>query len=394
MQMRILMVLENSFPPDERVENEIDILLKYGFQITLVCRSKDGNNGREVKGNLEIIRIPLPRFIYKSGAVALEFPFYFNFWRKHLSAILSDSSFDAIHLHDLPLVRVCSALAKKRGLPLICDYHENRPEIMRMYHHVNSFPGRCLISVNRWLKYQEKETPKDGHLILVTDEAREYYVNNYGFDAGKITVLPNYIVLERFGKMIPAVQQKNDESVFTVAYFGDTGLRRGTLTILQAAEKLKEKNVRFIIIGTSREQSVIEREAQNRKLDNVKFLGWKQPSEAMKLISMADIGICPFLRNIHHDTTYANKMFQYMALGKPVIVSDCTAQAAFVTKEKCGLVFEAGDAEQLCEKIIQLKDKSEYSILSRNALACVTEKYNWENYGKKLVEIYSGFQKK
>jgi glycosyltransferase involved in cell wall biosynthesis len=387
------MVLENSFPPDERVENEIDILLKNGFQITLVCTKRGGKSETEEEDGLTIVRIPLSKFIYKSGALALELPFYFNFWNKQLSKILNETRFDAIHLHDLPLVKVCAGLSRKFSLPLVCDYHENRPEIMKLYYHVQSFPGKWLISVDRWLKYQVKETQKADRLILVTDEAKDYYINNYGIDSKKITVLPNYIVLDRFRKLIPETgSQPHDHNNFTVAYFGDTGFRRGTLTILEAADKLRDRNISFMIIGTSREQTLLEKESDVRKLENVTFTGWLPPAEAMKLIRNADAGICPFLRNIHHDTTYANKMFQYMALGKPVIVSDCTAQANFVKKENCGLVFEAGNNDDLCDRIIKLTSRNEYEPLSRNASACVTEKYNWENYGRRLIELYSGLQ--
>jgi len=387
------MVLENSFPPDERVENEIDILLKNGFQVTLVCTKRSGKSEMEEKDGLTIFRIPLSKFIYKSSALALELPFYFYFWNKQLSDILNRTRFDAIHLHDLPLVKVCARLAEKYRLPLICDYHENRPEIMKMYHHVQSFPGKWLISVNRWLNYQMKESQKADRLILVTDEAKDYYINNYGLDPRKIIVLPNYIVLDRFRKLSPETSiQPADHDNFTVVYFGDTGFRRGTLTILEAADKLKDKNICFLIIGTSREQDLLMKEATIRNLNNVTFAGWIPPAEAMKLISRTDAGICPFLRNIHHDTTYANKMFQYMALGKPVIVSDCTAQANFVTREKCGLVFEAGNADELCDRIIKLTNRNEYDHLSKNASACVSEKYNWENYGRRLIELYSGLQ--
>ena len=387
------MVLENSFPPDERVENEIAILLKNGFQVTLVCTKRSGKSEMEEKDGLTIFRIPLSKFIYKSSALALELPFYFYFWNKQLSDILNRTRFDAIHLHDLPLVKVCARLAEKYRLPLICDYHENRPEIMKMYHHVQSFPGKWLISVNRWLNYQMKESQKADRLILVTDEAKDYYINNYGLDPRKIIVLPNYIVLDRFRKLSPETSiQPADHDNFTVVYFGDTGFRRGTLTILEAADKLKDKNICFLIIGTSREQDLLMKEATIRNLNNVTFAGWIPPAEAMKLISRTDAGICPFLRNIHHDTTYANKMFQYMALGKPVIVSDCTAQANFVTREKCGLVFEAGNADELCDRIIKLTNRNEYDHLSKNASACVSEKYNWENYGRRLIELYSGLQ--
>jgi glycosyltransferase involved in cell wall biosynthesis len=235
-----------------------------------------------------------------------------------------------------------------------------------------------------------KESRKADRLILVTDEAKEYYINNYGLDPQKIVVLPNYISLDRFRKFIPEHNVKpSGHNNFTLAYFGDTGLRRGTLTILEAADKLRDRNINFLIIGTSSEQQFLEKEAWSRNLDNVTFSGWMSPAEAMKLIYGADAGICPFLGNIHHDTTYANKMFQYMALGKPVIVSDCTAQANFVTKENCGLVFEAGNVGELCDRIMKLTYRKEYEVLSRNAAACVMEKYNWENYGSRLIDLYS-----
>lgn len=384
------MVLENPFPPDERVENEIDILLRNGFSITLLCTGKGNAAENEDKGTLDIRRVRIPSFIYKAGALALELPFYFRFWRRHIKNLLLQTHFDAMHLHDLPLAKVCSELAAEFSIPLVFDYHENRPEIMKMYHHVNSFPGNLLISPERWQRYQRRESPKADRLILVTDEAKEYYAKNYGLDKNRIVVLPNFIVLSRFRKMAPGTTIKPEGDEFVVAYFGDTGLRRGTMTLIDAADKLKNNKVRFLVIGTSREQNVLENEILRRGLTNITLTGWLAPSEAMKMISMADAGACPFLRNIHHDTTFANKMFQYMALAKPVIVSDCTAQAAFVTREKCGLVFTAGDTGSFCDMITSLSDRSLYETLSRNAINCVNEKYNWENFGGRLVDMYNG----
>jgi glycosyltransferase involved in cell wall biosynthesis len=64
-----------------------------------------------------------------------------------------------------------------------------------------------------------------------------------------------------------------------------------------------------------------------------------------------------------------------------------------VIKENCGLVFKAGDAEDLCRQIIKLSDRNEYDRLSRNISSRVTERYNWENYGRRLIELYSDLQK-
>lgn len=388
--MNILMVLENPYPPDERVENEINILTKNGFKITLVCTRRGGRIQVEEKENLTIYRIPISTFIYKSGAVALILPFYFLFWYKHLLKIIKQSQFDVIHLHDLPLVKVGLKLSKDFNLPLISDYHENRPEIMKMYRHIQTFPGKYIISIKKWVKYQIKYTKKVDHLILVTDEAKDYYVNNYGVDPHKITVLPNYISLERFRMFKHDNDSESDlKRIFTVVYFGDTGIRRGILTILESAEILKNEKIHFLIIGTSSDKHYLQKIANERNLHNVTFTGWIPVDEAIKLINNSKVGLCPFLRNIHHDTTYANKMFQYMALGKPVLVSNCTAQANFVIKEACGLVFEAGNSLELSNQIIKLTDQSEYDQLSKNAKNCVYDKYNWETTGSKLIGLYS-----
>ena len=389
--MNILMVLETSYPPDERVENEINILASRGFRITLACTRRGGKCSTEEIGNLTIYRIPIPKLIYKSGALALILPFYFWFWNYHLTGIISKSRFDAIHLHDLPLVKVALKLSGKFKIPLVCDYHENRPEIMKMYRHTRTFPGRYLISIKQWLKYQVEYTKKTDRLILVTEEAKDYYISNYGVAQDKITVLPNYISLSRF-----RVYETNTgrlylkEPGFTAVYFGDTGLRRGTLTILESADILRERNIRFLIVGDSRDQDYLETLAAEKELTNVTFTGRLPVADAIKLIDKCDIGLCPFLRNIHHDTTFANKMFQYMALGKPVIVSNCTAQANFVAREGCGFVFEAGNPADLSNQIISLTEKEAYNRMSIKARSCVNDKYNWETSGSELTNLYSG----
>jgi len=394
-KMNILMVLENSYPPDERVENEIIILTRKGFHVTLVCASKDrkGKINVEENENLTIYRLPVSKFIYKSSALALSLPFYFSFWYNHLNNIIKHSQIDAIHINDLPLVKVGVKLSKKHVIPVVADYHENRPEIMKMYNHVQTFPGKYLISIKRWLKYQQTITPQVDRLILVTDEAKDYYVNYYKIDAQKITVLPNYISLERFASFNPEYENNSEiKSHFTAVYFGDTGIRRGTLTILESASILRDEDILFLIIGNSREQKFLENEAKKQKLDNVIFTGRIPVADAIKLINISKVGLCPFLRNTHHDTTFANKMFQYMALGKPVIVSDCNSQLNFVSKESCGLIFKAGDASELSKQILRLRDQSEYDRLSKNARNCVYTKYNWENTGSRLTDLYSSLK--
>lgn len=389
--MKVLMALERSFPPDERVENEINILTENNIQITLLCYSSKGKPDIETTGNLTIIRFPMPKLIYKFSAIALRVPFYFNFWEKQLRKILIKEKFNALHIHDLPLIKVGYKLSKEFKTSLISDLHENRPEIMKMYKHVNSFPGKFLISIKQWQNYQKKYAPLADKLILVTNEAKDYYVSNFKIPQEKIAVLPNYVVLNRL-KNIPVDNDIPEwiKEKFTLVYFGDTGIRRGILTIIEAAKKLRSNpEYHFLILGDSKEQSVINKIIADEKLTNITLTGWIPLAKAINYIKHSKVGLCPFLRNIHHDTTYANKMFQYMTFGKPVIASDCTAQANVIKHENCGLVFEAGNSEQLLNCILKINNQEVYNQFQQNAERSVLQKYNWEISGKELVKAYS-----
>lgn len=387
------MVLEKTFPPDERVENEINILTKQGFYIILICYGTSKSIEVEELKNLKIYRFPISRLMYKLSALALLLPSYFWFWKKNIITVMEQNVIAAIHVHDLPLVKVCISIANRYRIPVVGDYHENRPEIMKLYNHTQNFPGNVLISIKKWLEYQLKYTRLLDRLILVTEEAKIYYVKNYKVDESKITVLPNYVVLERINQF--SVCEDNFatdlRNKFTIVYFGDTGLRRGTMTIIEAAAKLlSNSNIHFLILGNSKEQEILEEAVNKLRLNNVTLTGWIPVAEAMKYISISKVGLCPFLRNIHHDTTYANKMFQYMALGKPVIASDCVSQANLIKREECGLVYAAGDSDELSNAILELfihKDK--YDEHKKRAKDCVNLYYNWETSGRNLTELYT-----
>ena len=387
--MKILMVLESDFPPDVRVENEIKALINAGNQISIICFQGKKQKNTEFL-NAEIVRINLPKFIYKMSALALTFPFYFNYWEKHLRRILKKNNFDVIHLHDLPLIKVVQKLADEFKIIHIVDLHENRPEIMKMYEHIKTFPGNIFISITQWQEYQQKYVPKSQHLIVVTNEAKEYYANEFQILKNKIHVVSNYVNLDTFNnyKIDRKIIEKYKDK-FVVVYLGDTGSRRGTIDILEAARKLKDINkIEFIIIGTSRIQEKLSKLIKKWKLSNVQLMGWLPLNIAFSYLKVANIGISPLHRNIHHDTTYANKIFQYMAVNLPILVSDCDAQKNIVEKENCGYVFEAGNADDLVKKIMEMKGSPKYKDWSQNASNAVLSKYNWKNAAEHLVSLY------
>ena len=79
-----------------------------------------------------------------------------------------------------------------------------------------------------------------------------------------------------------------------------------------------------------------------------------------------------------------------MALGRPIVVSNCTSQQNLVEKYKCGLVFSDRNQKDFADKILALyKDKNYYEDLSLNAYTAVRENLNWETTSKSLLKLYN-----
>ena len=86
----------------------------------------------------------------------------------------------------------------------------------------------------------------------------------------------------------------------------------------------------------------------------VDFLGWKNSSFFSSYIKNSDICISPLYRNQHHDTTYPNKIFQYMSFGKPVLVSNATAQREIIERANAGLVHKEKNENDFSKKVLEL----------------------------------------
>ncbi len=394
--MKILMILEHDYPPDIRVENEITSLAKKGHDVSILCATGNKDIATyESDNNIEIIRIYQSKLIYKLSALALLLPFYFIFWKGIIEKYIILYEPDVIHLHDLPLAKVVHNLSKKYKVHYVLDLHENRPEIMKYYSHTQTFLGKILISNKAWQKYQIKYTRRAEKLILVTPEAKDYYIKKYRVSGSKIYVVPNYTNIDKLKVTYICFDIMTlYPATFVVIYFGDTGLRRGTMTIIRAADILRDqKDIHFVIVGDSKEQPILEAEVNKRNLTNIELTGYLSSDKMMNYLIASDVSLCPFIRNVHHDTTYANKMFQSMYFSKPVIVSDCTAQKKIITKEKAGLVFASDNAVQLATKILILKRRTGlYNKMSSNAAETVRAKYNTDIGNKELLRLYESFK--
>lgn len=391
--MRIGMILDKEFPPDPRVQNEAKSLIRDGHDVFLFCLGNKNGNSEDVIEGIKVKRYTTSNLIYKSSALAYDFPLYHWLIQKKVAHFLKTNLIEVIHIHDLPVARAVYHINKDLKLPVILDLHENRPEIMRYYPHVHSGLGKYLISIEKWKNAEKEMVSLADGIFVVTEEAKTEIAHRCKIDMEKIVVVPNTVNKDFFENVeIDQEISSRFYQNFTALYIGDTGLRRGLISVIKSIPHLISNihNFKLVIVGTSSSDNALKTVVEELDLsDYVVFEGWKEPEELRSYIAASDICLSPLLRNIHHDTTYANKIFQYLSQEKPLLVSDCLAQRNIIEEVGCGLVHRADDEIDIAEKLCWMYENDhELEKMGLNGKAFISDHFHWEITSKPMTEYY------
>lgn len=391
--MRIGMILDYTFPPDPRVENEAIALINAGHEVYLFCLTYENELLEEEIHQIKVRRYNWNKLTYKLSALAYTVPFYHQIMNPKIKDFLITNSIEAVHIHDMRIAKSVFKVNRKLDLPVILDLHDNMPEIMKLYPHLQKFPGKQLISPSKWKQYEERFIRKADKIITVSQEFIDEVVKRTSIDKTKIDLVPNTVQKSFyqnavFNKSI-IERYKND---FVILYLGDTGLRRGLQTAIEATKTLSKEieNLKLVIVGRNTTDTILKSQVKELGIsDNVDFEGWQNVSLFPSYIVASAICISPLHRNIQHDVAYANKLFQYMSFAKPVLVSDAIAQKRLIERTNSGSVHEERNAKDFANKVLELyKDEKLRNTLGANGKRFIEEEFNWEKTSQKLVQIY------
>ena len=388
------MILDKTFPPDPRVANEAISLIENGHEVFLFCLKYNEEPEIETINGIQVRRYKSNKLIYKSSALAYTIPVYSKLLVKKIRHFLVENNIDVIHIHDIQIAEAAFKATKKLHLKSVLDLHENRPEIMKFYPHLQKFPGKFMISSAKWKTKEEEFIKKADAVVVVTEESKNEIVKRVGGFEKNIVVVPNTVHKAYYNKA--EVQQEIIEKYknnFVLLYVGDTGIRRGLQTAIEAISVLKDKipMIKLVIVGSNSSDIFLKQQIEELNIKKfVDFEGWQNENLFPSYIMASSICISPLHRNLHHDTTYANKIFQYMSFAKPLLVSDATSQKNIVEKAQAGLVHEAENVEDFVEKTLELYHvEVARTKFGENGKAFIENDFYWEKTSEKLIELYA-----
>lgn len=204
-------------------------------------------------------------------------------------------------------------LAKKMGCQFVLEIRDLWPESLIDLGNLSTKHPMVLL-VRRLVNHLYKKSSK---VISLLPNSMDY-LTKLGVAPDKIVWAPNFVNMATIPK--PA----DNSGPFTIMYAGSHGLANGLDSVVQAAKILKqqgfENRVQFVLIGHGAEKPGLQEFVHRNQLANVKFLDVISKTKIFDVLNQADA----FLMLLQDSPVFQygispNKLFDYLALGKPVI---------------------------------------------------------------------------
>ncbi len=394
------MLLDNPFTGDNRVVNQARLLQQNGFEVFVLALNYGKHAPIEDLEGVRIRRIPVPEK-WKNYMFALYhwLPLFNGFWKKHGAAFIREFNIEAIHAHDLYMGEAGAELASTFNIPLVIDLHENYPAAVLNYQWTQKFPGNLVARPQRWQKLEGRILAKANRIVVLSEHHRKVLCEQYPhLNREHFVIYPNVPDHEQLLSYPVGANPLPHPECHWLFYFGVIAERRGVYTALNALKLLRAKghDVRLLLAGNvnNAERETFERRIQDPEIsDYVLHKPWIDIKDFPTYAKACTAGLSPIFSGRQHDIGVANKVFQYMLMGLPVVVSDSAAQAEIVRERGCGVVFrseDAGDMARAIEAVLHESDaKEKWGAPGTKA---VLSRYNLVSMGKELVSCYESLE--
>ena len=387
---RVGMVVFSPYPIDPRPRRAVEALRNEGAYIELICEAEGDAPAREKLENLEVTRIPIRHI--RGGALSYAYQ-YFSFisistaifaWR------LLRRRYQLIYVHNMPDILVLSGLIPKLfGAKMILDQHDPMPELMCTIFNKDedSFEVRAIKRLEKW-------SIARANLVITVNEACRRIFSSRSCSNDKVGVVMNSpdenMFQYRAARSYP-VRQAGER--FRMMYHGSLVDRNGLELAVDALKLLHqgipEAELRVYGRSTPYLEQVMNKALTLGISDKVHFLGPKRLEDLAGEIEQCDVGVIPNQLNTFTEINTPTRIFEYLALGKPVIAPSTSGVRDYFGPESL-VFFKAGDAADLAKQMSYVASHPEEAAdIAENGQGVYME-HTWQQERETLVDLVAG----
>jgi glycosyltransferase involved in cell wall biosynthesis len=234
---------------------------------------------------------------------------------------------------------------------------------------------------------------------VLTPAFRENILARGLADPGKLVFIPNGADLDAFSPGPRDNGVRKDRgwgNSFVALYAGAHGKANHLGQLIDAAERLRGEDILLVTVGDGPERQSLAEEARTRGLDNIQFLGPVPKERMADFVRAADVGMAVLKKVDTFKTVYPNKVFDYMACERPVLVAINGVARDLVEKEaQAGLFAEPEDAGAIAAQLLRLKfDPDLCARMGANGGAFVREHFSREALAARYENILADVARK
>ena len=365
----IIVSVSNDLYSDQRVRKMCESIQAMGFSIVLLGRKlHDSKNITDRKYKIRRFKLPFTKGALFYASLNIRLFFYLLFHKA-----------DVLLANDLDTLLSNFLISKIKGIPLVYDTHEYFTEVPELQ-------GRKAKKI--WEKIEAYIFPKLKDVITVNKSIADIYSKKYNVDINIIKNLPNK--LEKFTALSKKDLGIEHIDKYIILQGAGINIDRGAEELVAAMHKIN--NAKLLIIGNGDVIPKLKAEVNNSELvDKIIFIEKQNHKRLMSYTHHAELGLSLDKdSNMNYRFSLPNKIFDYINMGIPILVSDLVEVRNIVDSYNVGLVLGEHSPIEIAKQVnIMLKD--DYKTKLKSNIIKAAKDLNWEQQENIITNIYSKF---
>jgi glycosyltransferase involved in cell wall biosynthesis len=279
-----------------------------------------------------------------------------------------------------------AATGVQRRVPFIMEIRDLWPAI---FAELGVLQNPQLI---RWLEHLELALYQQAVRIITVTEGFRHNLVARGIPSEKVFTITNGADLEFWRPTKPPTalrRQLGLEGCFVVLYIGAHGISHALRYVIESAERLRDHtDIHFLFVGEGAEKDQLMRQARRSRLRNVRFLGPVDKTGVKEFYAMADVCLVP-LRDIPlFETFIPSKIFEIMAMARPIIGSVRGETADILRRSRGGLVVSPEDSGATAQAILRIyMYPHEAQAMGQKSRQFVVNHYSRSSLASRYIEV-------
>jgi glycosyltransferase involved in cell wall biosynthesis len=281
-------------------------------------------------------------------------------------------------------------LARLFGCPVLLEVNGDS------YRHRSAFEPRWRLALLRWI--QRVNFKMCDRVIAVTEGLREALLTRFALPPEKVVVIENGTNIERLKPLDPAACRRRlglPEQSRYVGFAGTFFRYQGVQTLIEAAPLILEKRpeARFLIVGDGEMRKEWEARVRRLGIEAVFDFPGQIPYDAIPYyLGAMDLCVAPFTADRGEGSPL--KLFDYMASGRPVIVSEIPAVKSLIERSRALAPVPPDDPNALAQAVLRiLGDEKERRRLGEEGRAFVVREQSWEAVARRVLDAIASVKR-